>query len=128
MVKRILKVLAIFVFILSAVYIRVLVYQVNEFKKAERAFNEKNYKEAISYYDTTLHMYTPFSPYIEKSINRLIEIATLFEKESNYSWALNSYENLRSALYASQSFYTPYKEIIDLCDKKIAELLPKIPQ
>lgn len=128
MVKKALKVLIVIVVILLAVYVRVFIYQLGEFKKAEKAYMEKNYKDAITYYDTTLHMYTPFSPYIRISIDRMIEIANQFEKENNYKWALNAYENLRSAIYASKSFYLPNKEIVELCDKKISELLSKIPQ
>ncbi|MCX7991164.1 MAG: hypothetical protein N2999_03875 [Proteobacteria bacterium] len=128
MVKIGLKILAVIVVILLAVYIRVFIYQIGEFKKAEKAYNEKNYKDAITYYDTTLHMYTPFSPYINKSIGRMIEIANQFEKENNYNWALNTYENLRSAIYSTQSFYLPNRDIVELCDKKIAELLTKIPK
>jgi len=127
-VKKILKVLLVVVIILFAVFVRVFIYQVGEFKKAEKAFAENNFKDAITYYDTTLHMYTPFSPYIKISIDRMLLIAEKFEKDNNYQWALNTYENLRSALYATKSFYLPYEEVVTLCDKKISELLTKIPQ
>lgn len=128
MVKISLKVAIVISVILIAVYIRVFIYQIGEFRKAEKAYNEKNYKDAITYYDTTLHMYTPFSPYIKKSIDRMLDIANQFEKENNYEWALNTYENLRSAIYSTKSFYLPNKETVSLCDKKISELLTKIPK
>lgn len=128
MVRLGLKIFLVVLVILILIYIRVFIYQIGEFKKAEKAYSEKKYKEAITYYDTTLHMYTPFSPYIEKSIERMLFIANNFEQEANYEWALNTYETLRSAIYATESFYLPNKDIIVLCDRKISELLSKIPK
>ncbi len=128
MVKKAIKVLVVIFVLLLVVFIRVFVYQLGEFKKAEKAFAENNLKDAITYYDTTLHMYTPFSPYIKTAIERMLYIADKFERENNYKWALNTYETLRSAIYATKSFYLPYGEVVALCDKKISELLTKIPQ
>ncbi len=113
-------------FILFLVYLRVLIGQYKEYKKAEDAYSKLNFKDAVVYYETAILFYTPISPYIDKSIERMFEIALKYEQNQQYEYALDVYENLRSSLYATKSFYQPYSHVISTCDKKISELLGKI--
>lgn len=128
MVKKALKVLAIIIILIILIFVRVFIHQYKEFKKGEAAFSVKDYKEATTHYETALHMYTPASPYIEQSKDRMLEIAKMFEQNKEYRWALITYESLRSSLYSVKSFYLPYPEVIALCDSKIAELINKVEQ
>lgn len=128
MVRKLAKIAGIVGIIILMVFLRVFIQQYREFKKGEDAFNARDYKNASTHYETAIHMYTPKSPFIDKSINRMLDIANDFEKKNEYRWALITYENLRSSLYSVKSFYLPYPEVIALCDSKIAELVKKTEQ
>lgn len=128
MVKKLTKLALIVTIIIVMIFLRVFIQQYKEFKKGETAFSALNYKEASVYYESAIHMYTPKSPFIEGSVNRMLTIAQDFEKKGEYRWALVTYENLRSSLYSVKSFYLPYPEVIALCDSKIAELVKKTEQ
>lgn len=128
MVRKTAKVVAVVLFVFFLIFLRTFIYQYEEFKKGEKEYSAKNYKDASVYFETAIHMYTPKSPFIERSINRMLEIAKNFEQNGEYRFALITYEDLRSALYAVKSFYLPYPEVIALCDTKISELSKKIEQ
>lgn len=113
------------IIIIAAIFFKVFISQYKEFKRAESAFSQQNYKDATVSYETTILFYTPNSPYIEKSIERMLFIASQYEQKNDIKMALDVYENLRSSLYAVRSFYQPYPEIIKQCDSKMAELLRK---
>lgn len=128
MVKNIVKLVGIIGIIVLMIFLRVFVQQYREFKKGEDAFKANNFKDATTHYESAIHMYTPKSPFIEQSVKRMLDIASDFEKKNEYRWALITYENLRSSLYAVKSFYLPYPETISFCDSKIAELVKKTEQ
>lgn len=128
MVKKFIKFFIFALFLVFLIYIRVFISQYREYKKAEEFYNQNNFKNAVVYYETAIQFYTPLSPYIEKSINRLIEIGIRYEQNQQYEYALDVYENLRSALYATKSFYQPYSNVIHECDRKISFLLRMIKQ
>jgi tetratricopeptide (TPR) repeat protein len=123
MVKQILKIVVLVLIIIVMVYLKLFINQYREFNRGEEAYSKKNFKDAVVYYETSIQFYTPFSSNIKKAIQRMFEIASIYEQEGNYEYALDVYENLRSALYATKSFYQPYSDVINRCDKKITELL-----
>ena len=77
---------------------------------------------AIREYDTSMHFFFPFSPYMDKSARRLWQIGEMFENRGQLDWAEIAYQSLRSSFYAVRSFYTPGKDWINRCDDKIADL------
>ncbi len=125
MVKKVTRIFAVIGLVIFFIFLRVFIQQYSEFKKGEVFYINKKYKDATTCYETAIHMYTPASPFVKKSINRMVEIARIFEENKEYRWALVTYENLRSSLYSVRSFFLPYQEIITLCDTKIAELVNK---
>ena len=103
MVKKAVRLIFIVLFIVLAIFTRTFFHQYKEFKKGESAYLSKNFQEATTYYESAIHMYTPLSPFVEQSIERMKEIAQNFEKTNDYRWALITYENLRSAIYSVRS-------------------------
>ncbi len=93
-----------------------------EFKIAQQAFSEKNYREAIQHYERAILWYVPVGGYVDASAQRLWDIAVLLEKEDK-KLALEAYRSLRSAFYATRSFYTPGQPWIDKANPKIAHLM-----
>jgi hypothetical protein len=100
--------------------------QRKHFIDAERKFVEQDWKPAMREYDRALHFYMPWSPYIQKSADRLWELGEMFEEQEKLDWATIAYSSIRSSFYASRSFYTPGKDWIDKCDEKIADLNVKM--
>ncbi len=105
---------------------RVFYLQRSHFMDAEKYYSEANWKLAIREYDTAMHFYTPWSPYIQKSAERLWQIGEMFEKQDRLDWANIAYSSIRSSFYASRSLYTPGKDWINKCDDKIADLNVRI--
>jgi len=112
--------------IFSVLVMRVLYLQISHYLDGEEYLAQKDYKLAIREYDTSMHFYLPFSPYIERSAERLWAIGEHFEGKGKIDWALLAYSSIRSAFYSSRSLYTPGKEWIKRCDEKIASLNVKI--
>jgi hypothetical protein len=105
---------------------KVFYLQRSHFMNAGRYYNEANWKLAIREYDTAMHLYTPWSPYIEKSAKKLWQIGEMFENQDRLDWANIAYSSIRSSFYASRSLYTPGKEWINKCEDKIADLNVKM--
>lgn len=95
----------------------------SQYSAGEVAFNAGNYKEAITDYGTAIRMYTPMGGYVEGSVERLWQIGEGYEKAGQPDWALISYRELRSALYAVRSFYTPYQDWITRSEARIDQVL-----
>jgi hypothetical protein len=120
--KYLVKGLVIIVLFLLAVSGRMIYLQRIHFMTAEKYYSESNWKLAIREYDRAMHFYTPLSPYIEKSAEKLWQIGEMFEKQDKPDWAHIAYSSIRSSFYASRSLYTPGKSWIRKCDDKIADL------
>ena len=112
----------IFIMILI-IFLRVFYGSITEFNKGEKAFNNKNYKNAIMYYDAAIHWYTPFNIYVARSTERLWEIGKILEEKGDDRLAIEAYRAIRSGFYAARSFYTPYSEWIKRCEDKISTML-----
>jgi len=104
------------------IYTKVYVSSMKEFKIAEQAFSQKDYPKAIQHYERAILWYVPVGGYVEPAAARLWEIAETIEQEDEVL-ALEAYRALRSAFYATRSFYTPGQAWIDRANPKIARLM-----
>ncbi|MEJ2683898.1 MAG: hypothetical protein P8Z71_05830 [Candidatus Sulfobium sp.] len=120
--KYLIKGLIAFIIFIVLVWGKVLYMQRSHFVKAEQYFNASEWKLAIREYDSVMHAYSPWSPYIGKSAERLWTIGKMFEKENKPMWAVDAFSAIRSSFYASRSLYTPGKEWIKKCDDEIADM------
>lgn len=108
--------------VLVLIWGRVLYLQGSHYYEGRRFYQEKNWKLAIREYDTSLHFYTPFSPFTGKAARGLWDIGRTFEDQGVLDWAQIAFSSLRSSFYGTRSFYTPGKKWIERCDSKIADL------
>ncbi len=111
------------VIMIAMIWGRTYYSQRQQFFFGEDALKKRNIREAITGYESAIHMYTPGSGMVKTSIERLWQIGEMTERQGQYDWALIAYRSLRSSIYAVRSFYTPYPEWIERCDKKIAQIL-----
>jgi hypothetical protein len=97
--------------------------QWRQFNKGEDALAGNDVITAIAGYESAIHMYTPFSPLVERSAAKLWEIAQRCETGGDPERALIACRSLRSSFYAARGLYQPGREWIARCDAKIAELV-----
>jgi hypothetical protein len=97
--------------------------QWSQFKSGEAALARHDTITAIAGYASAIHMYTPLSPLVERSAQRLWQITLICEGNGDTERALVACRSLRSSFYAVRSLYQPGQLWIALCDAKIAELV-----
>jgi hypothetical protein len=97
--------------------------QSRQFDNGEEALAKKDLIAAITGYESTIHMYTPLSPLVERSAARLWEIAKQCETGGDPERALIACRSLRSSFYSTRGLFQPGREWIARCDAKIAELV-----
>jgi hypothetical protein len=114
--------------VLLIVLVKVFFLQYGHFAKGEQYLQDSDWKLAMREYDLAMHMYTPLSPYIEKSAERLWQIGEMFEQQGKPRWALTAYSSIRSSFFASRSFFTPGKKWIRKCNERISSLNASILQ
>ena len=93
------------------------------YHQGEVYLKEDQYIRAITFFDRSIHWYTPFSPYVHRSAERLWEISIKTEEQGDIRLALIATRTIRRGFYAARSFYTPGKNWINQCDLKINELI-----
>lgn len=96
----------------------------NQFELGEDALRRGDFAGAVAGFESTIHMYIPFHPTIEKAAEQLWRIAEGNEKLGDVNRSLIAYRSLRSSFYADHWLVTPGEKWIVRCDKKIAALVP----
>jgi len=109
--------------LLLMVLARVIAGAGSELRRAEQA-KQGGYPDlAVTYYARALEWYAPGLPAMQRGRAGLLDLARAAEERNDPQLALQAYGALRSALYASRSFYTPGRALIAECDRNIARLL-----
>ena len=93
------------------------------YKKGEHYYNQGQVIRAVTFFDRSLHWYTPFNPFMEKSATRLWEIGEKANREGDIKLALIAFRTIKRGFYASRSIYQPGKNWIKRCDLRINKLL-----
>jgi len=114
--------LGLVVFILASIFIKVYVSSMQEYRRAEAAYEAGDLDTALERYEHAVQWYTPRNPWVRRSIESLWRMGRDAEEAGDTTRALAAYRALRGSLYAVRSFYTPYPEWIARCDEKIATL------
>jgi len=104
------------------IYLKIFFSSRSEFKTAELARISGEYSEAIKHCERAILWYLPVGGYVEPASEGLWEMAEALESEDK-KLALEAYRSLRSAFYATRSFYTPGLPWIDRSNQKIAALM-----
>ena len=81
-----------------------------EFKEAEKSEKAGDMPMAILWYGTVISFYTPWSPWVNKSIDRLFTIGKKAEEKGDYKLAKDAYDEIVHRIYSVQSFYIPHKD------------------
>jgi len=116
---------AAFIALLSVVLIwgTTLYRQHVQFDKGEQGLAAGDFRAAVSGYESALHMYTPFSPLVERAAQRLWDLGEMAAQRGDQQRALIAYRSLRSSFFAAAGINTPGEEWIGKCDARIAQML-----
>jgi len=93
--------------------------QWSQYNRGEQALAALDHINAIAGFESAIHMYTPFSPLIERSAKKLWAIGQELETKGESEKALIAYRALRSAFYSTHGLTKPGMNWIALCDEKI---------
>ena len=105
------------------VWARAFYGSMQAYKKAEDYLAEHRYIKAITYFDRSIHWYTPFNPYVRKSAQGLWQIGEHAEERGDIKLALIAYRTIRRGFYAASHFITPGKGWVEKCDSRIHKLV-----
>jgi hypothetical protein len=118
----VIQVVAVFFILMAMIWGRTYYSQQKYYSEGEKALKTHNYKDAMTGYEWTIRMYTPFSSKVEDSCRKIWDIGQEYERRGQIDWALIAYRGLRSSIYAIRSAYTPYAEWIPRTDGRIRQL------
>ena len=108
---------------LFMVWARAFYGSMQAYQKGETYLEEKQYVRAVTFFDRSIHWYTPFNPYVRKSAERLWEIGEQAEKQGDIRLALIAFRTIRSGFYGASHFRTPGMAWIKKSERKINALL-----
>jgi len=94
-----------------------------QFDKGEKGLKAGDFPAAVAGYESAIHMYTPGSPTVDRSAQRLWEIGQMTEQSGDIARALIAYRALRSSFYAVAWLHAPGQDWIKRCDLRIAALV-----
>ncbi len=96
---------------------------IRAYQKGETYLEEKQYIRAVTFFDRSIHWYTPFNPYVRKSAERLWGIGEQAEKQGDIQLALIAFRTIRRGFYGASHFRTPGMAWIKKSERKISALL-----
>ena len=126
------KIAALLFVLMSIVYVRVLYSSRIELREAEAA---SDHDGRIDHLGRAARLYAPINPFSERAIDRLRSDCSDFklggpllaprprEEDERH---LAACRELRSAILATRSFYTPHSEILTVADEIIASLAARL--
>jgi hypothetical protein len=115
----VLLVILIFLFL---TWVRAFYGSMKAYRTGEEMLEQKQLVRAITYFDRSIHWYTPFNPYVEKSARRLWEIGERAKKDGDIKMALIAFRAIRRGFYSASHFTTPGKDWIEKSETMITAL------
>ena len=121
-VKITFRVIGLCVIFLLMVYARTLYGSMEAYKQGKSSMQNQQYLKAITFFDRTIHWYTPFNPYVQRAAELLWEIGIQAENRGDVKLALIAFRTIRSGFYAASHFTVPGRAWIMKCESKIEDL------
>ena len=114
---------ALIVVFLFMVWARVFYGSMQACREGEIHLQKAQYIKAITFFDRSMHWYTPFNPYVHKSAEYLWKISMDAEAKGDIRLALIAARTIRRGFVSARSFYLPGRDWIEKCDLRIYALL-----
>ena len=111
--------------VFAVVCVRAFYGSMHAYQQGAAYLEKHQYIKAITFFDRSIHWYTPFNPYISKSAQHLWEIGVKAEQQGDVQLALIAVRTIRRGFLGTRSFYVPGEHWISKCDRKIVSLMAK---
>jgi hypothetical protein len=121
--RTILTGFALVILFLLMVWGRVFYGSMQTCREGEIHLQKRQYIKAITFFDRSMHWYTPFNPYVHKSARNLWKISMDAQARGDIRLALIAAGTIRRGFVSARSFYVPGRDWIEKCDLRIYELL-----
>jgi hypothetical protein len=121
--RTILTGVALVVVFLFMVWARVFFGSMQACGEGEIHLQKAQYIRAITFFDRSMHWYTPFNPYVRKSARHLWKISRDAQVRGDIRLALIAVRTIKRGFVSARSFYPPGWNWIEKCDLRIFELL-----
>jgi hypothetical protein len=105
------------------VWVRVFVDSRSHWLSGQAEEQDRNWALAIAEYESSIQLYSPFSPWVSRSAERLFALGRQFEGKGDKEMALLAYRGLRTSFLLARSTYIPGKEWIAKANPRIADLV-----
>jgi hypothetical protein len=123
---RILRtVVLIIVIFFAMVWLRAFYGSMKAYRTGEEMLKQRQLIRAVTYFDRSIHWYTPLNPYVENSARRLWEIGERAKKEGDIKMALIAFRAIRAGFYSASHFTTPGRDWIEKSEAMIRTLTLK---
>lgn len=106
---------------------RVTATGVSELAEAREREARGEEHEAAVHYGRALRMYLPGSPVPQKAAERLLALAQAAKQQGRTIDARYCFEELRSGLLATRSFYQPGRTFIEIAQEELLALILEAP-
>lgn len=114
MLARVVQAAAMVAILVAVVAVRVVWSSRGEWRAAGAASGD----DEILHLGRAARLYAPGNPYSRRAVDKLAAIG-----RADPSRALAAWRELRSAILATRSFYTPHRALLDEANARIAELM-----
>lgn len=122
LLKRITLIFMIVVFLFFSVWARAFIGSMKNFYLGEEYFFKDQYIRAITFFDRSMHWYTPVNPYIERAAEYLWKISNQADQINDVKLSLIALESIRNSFYSSRSFYSTGTEWIEKSERRIRNI------
>jgi hypothetical protein len=122
LLKTVSLILVVILLFFVVVWARALYGARESYHKGEAFLKEGDTIRAITFFDRSIHWYTPLNPYVEKAALKLWAIGEEAEKAGDKRLALIAYESIRNGFYGDTHLVTPGRKWIRKVDSKLAGL------
>ena len=122
-VKAVGILLSIIVIFNAMIWTRAFYGSMKTYHQGETYLKNKQYIRAITFFDRSIHWYTPFNPYIQRSAEALWKIGQHAERAGDVRLALIAFRTIRSGFYGVSHFVVPGRDWIEKCESKINDLM-----
>lgn len=114
---------AIAAIVIVVIAVRVAVGASTEFARGEAFERNQDWIAAATHYRRAAKWYAPGSSHSSNALDRLRAIAFRAQTENDTDLELFCWRNIRGAIMATRSFYTPHTDLLDEANRNIARLM-----
>jgi hypothetical protein len=108
---------------LVLVWVRAFFGSMQAYHQGEAHLVGNQQVKAITFFDRSIHWYTPLNPYVRRSAERLWQISMEAEQRGDIRLALIATRTIRRGFYSATSVYTPREDWIRKCDVRMSKLI-----